>query len=109
MSGMQHLMVLMLRATVAHSTLHFADSEISSLAAVGIGPQENISQSDLDLPNKIELLFQSTRLNQGVCLSRCGRPPDPGCLALHIHMAHVPCLGHALHADPLSAGMLAPC
>ena len=39
-------MVLMLRATVVHSTLHFADSEISSLAAVGIGPQENISQSD---------------------------------------------------------------
>ena len=40
-------MVLMLRATVAHSTLHFADSEISSLAAVGIGPQENVFKSDL--------------------------------------------------------------
>ena len=39
-------MGFLLRATAAHDTLHFADSELSSLAADGIGPQEKMFQSD---------------------------------------------------------------
>ena len=39
-------MLLLLRATTARDTLHFADSERSSLAADGIGPQSKVFKSD---------------------------------------------------------------